>query len=802
MGRIPGAILIVLLWTIMGVRAERIVYPQAAVGPIGGQTFDLELRLGNLDPNQTWQGEVKMLRQSDLSGTSGLQVRSNGQAVEAEQGAWAVTIPPSGSVTYQVTSASLEIGVMVIESDSSALGNLVPSFFYRLGSTQSVQDLIAVQPERKPVLAFNSMISQKTGFGSGLALVSEEALASPQGDPIPETEVSLQVITGDGQEYSVVITLGGSEAAQKAVFPAQLIPGLPKTFEAARLLATASKPIYATLLAVGSPPLFEDVQIGATPVQPQSNSRFSLEPGWQFAESGQDLLTNAFWGCSSSAIREATGGFWCQAIDGFQTVYNQTGPYLRVNRDFGVLGALHASLQSNGSISIVGRFPAGPEWWRGLRRIDLGIESGQVFVQIFNNRSTPKSYAYLEPGTLSGLTELGILRRGTAFIILANGEELGEIPDEGIFVDNVAYLGSNVGPGNTLTVYGYAAVVPVGRDGNVEVVFPAYSEQVEPVENSLRALAQLRGINLGSAASPGSVDGERTYRRILGQEFNMLTPENETKWSTIHPSPGTYNFCPADTLMAFAGANGMKVRVHVLVWHSQNPSWLDEGTFSREELIEILREHITRVAGRYRGRIAEWDVVNEAFEENGTFRKTLWFEGIGPEYIELAFQWAHAAAPDAKLYYNDYNIAARNPKSDAVYALVQDLQQKGIPIDGVGLQAHVGVQPWLRPVKSSVVSNIARFNALGLSAIFTELDVRINLPTDADKLEVQATVYRELLEACLESENCPSFVIWGFTDRYSWVPTTFPGYGDALLFDADYQPKPAYEALLSALAVP
>jgi len=242
----------------------------------------------------------------------------------------------------------------------------------------------------------------------------------------------------------------------------------------------------------------------------------------------------------------------------------------------------------------------------------------------------------------------------------------------------------------------------------------------------------------------------------------------------------------------------MLVRGHTLVWHNQNPGWLEEGEWTRDELIEVLREHITTVVGRYRGRIAAWDVVNEAIDEDGELRDTLWLRVIGPEYIEMAFRWAHEADPEAQLFYNDYAGEGVNRKSNAIYAMVRNLLEQDVPIHGVGLQMHVTVSN--SPRSQDVQANLERLAGLGLEVQITEMDVRIPGEPSERTLAQQAEVYGSMMDVCLEAENCSAFVLWGFTDRHSWVPGFFSGWGSALIFDESYAPKPAYDALQEVLA--
>lgn len=314
----------------------------------------------------------------------------------------------------------------------------------------------------------------------------------------------------------------------------------------------------------------------------------------------------------------------------------------------------------------------------------------------------------------------------------------------------------------------------------------------------LKALAARCGVLIGPAVAYGPLVREPTYADTLSREFSVLTPENEMKWGRIHPQRSQYNFSQSDEIVAFAASNDMVVHGHTLVWHNQIPEWLGAGTFTREEMIDILRSHIYTVAGRYAGRyLAAWDVVNEAIEGNGTLRKTLWLDRIGPDYIDLAFRFASEADRNAKLLYNDFSYEPIGAKSTGVYNLVSGLLARGIPIHGVGFQMHLttsGINV------SSFAQNMQRFADLGLEIYITEMDVEIQLPATPGQLATQATIYRDVLNACLGQPACKAFQTWGFTDAHSWIPASRPGFGAALIFDELYQPKPAYEALSQRLS--
>lgn len=324
-----------------------------------------------------------------------------------------------------------------------------------------------------------------------------------------------------------------------------------------------------------------------------------------------------------------------------------------------------------------------------------------------------------------------------------------------------------------------------------------------PPAPTLRDLAAARGVVVGSAVRDAATLTEPAYADLLATELGGGVSENHMKWSLIHPAPGTYDFSVADAQVAFLEANGMAVRGHTLAWWNQNPAWLDQGTWTRDQLIEVLRDHIHTVVGRYAGRIDEWDVVNEAIGLDGRPWPNVWAQVIGfPDYLDLAFTFAHEADPSARLVYNDFLLEAPGPRFDAVLSLVTGMKARGVPVDGIGFQAHLGTEPCADACVNRTLANMVRAANAGLSVSITELDVAVPLPVTAEKLADQASVYRSVLQACLLAPTCDTFFTWGVTDRYSWIPTQRPGFGAALPFDEQYQPKPAYDALVATLQSP
>jgi len=309
---------------------------------------------------------------------------------------------------------------------------------------------------------------------------------------------------------------------------------------------------------------------------------------------------------------------------------------------------------------------------------------------------------------------------------------------------------------------------------------------------TLGALGKRADLRIGTAVDMAALADDAPYRAKAASEFSSVTPENVMKWEVVEPSRGTYDWAAADELVDFARANGQLVRGHTLLWHNQLPAWLTTGDFTADELRAILRKHITDEARHFKGRIWQWDVVNEAFNDDGTLRDSIWLQKLGPGYIADAFRWAHEADPKAKLFINDYNIEGVNAKSTALYDLVVKLRERNVPIDGVGIQGHLSVQ---YNAPHDIAENMKRFDDLGLETAITEADVRIPMPSDSTKQEAQAEGYDVLLRGCLLTRKCTDFTVWGFTDKYSWVPSTFEGEGAANLFDENYRAKPAYSAL-------
>jgi endo-1,4-beta-xylanase len=311
---------------------------------------------------------------------------------------------------------------------------------------------------------------------------------------------------------------------------------------------------------------------------------------------------------------------------------------------------------------------------------------------------------------------------------------------------------------------------------------------------------------VGTALMSAQISDPRA-RAVVAREFNSLTPENEMKWEAVEPRPGEFAFAAGDKLVAFAAANGMRMRGHTLVWHNQLPYWAKQ--LPPEQLRAAMTRHINGVVGHWKGQVKAWDVVNEALAQGdtGALRADSPFAALGPTFIDEAFRLAHAADPDAQLFYNDYEIEGdATPKSDAAFQLCKRLVEAGVPIHGIGMQMHVDPRSW--PSADSIRRNMQRFAALGLAVEITEMDVPVGeiAGTREEKLKQQRVIAHDIVAACVAVERCAAITFWGLTDRNSWLATEewghirgrLPHY--PLLFDADYRPKPVIGGVLDALA--
>jgi endo-1,4-beta-xylanase len=334
------------------------------------------------------------------------------------------------------------------------------------------------------------------------------------------------------------------------------------------------------------------------------------------------------------------------------------------------------------------------------------------------------------------------------------------------------------------------------------------------------------GLRIGVALNQAQSDGkDAAALEVALRQFDSFTPENLLKWGHVHPEPDRYVFEPADRFVALGRKHGVFVVGHVLVWHQQTPAWVFAGVYGqpldRATALARMKSHIEAVAGRYRGQIGGWDVVNEALEDDGSLRQTPWLKAIGGDYVARAFELAHAADPEAELYYNDYNLW-KPAKREAALRLVARLRAEGLRVDGIGEQGHWGVDD---PPLAAIDETLAAIKATGVRPLVTELDMDV-LPRDPDMWGADLAKKAEIKAATnLDTQGLPEAMqqklarryadvfrlflkhdvarvsFWGVSDADSWLDN-FPIRGRTnhpLLWDRDGREKPAFGAVVEVL---
>ncbi|MET9490837.1 endo-1,4-beta-xylanase [Nocardia sp. NPDC006630] len=529
-----------------------------------------------------------------------------------------------------------------------------------------------------------------------------------------------------------------------------------------------------------------------------------------------DLLAGRDWSHFAGARRESDGihisplGRALVEQDGTggspNPPVNLRGPFLEVRGDFQVASGWRQVGDHSAYLYLYGEVPVVFDEWRQQRRaVRLGLDAGSLHVAVWDGMSaepvTERTFEVAKFGPHSVALE----HRGGRLRISADGSELGELPDSGVFATGTVWFGADAaagGPGWTLS-----ALSAQGLDGGkVEVRDAPDLAQSPAPRESLRTLAeaipQRPPLRIGAAVSAGPLSTDAAYRSIAAGEFSMLTTENELKPQFVHPQPGVYDFTEADTLVEFAERNGMSVHGHTLVFGEANPRWMTHTP--AQDRRRVMEDHIATVAGHYRGRVAEWDVVNEPLSVEDSdyadgkpgLRQHLWMQAMGESYIGHAFRAARAADPAAELYLNEFGIEADGRRWDALYALVKRLVADNVPIDGVGFQNHIH-ESGDHLDQSALRRHIQALQALGIASRISETDIH------GEDSAVQADQYAESLRACRAEPSCTSFSTWGITDRYGSTadPGAYPpSPGDELLWTTDLQPKPAYAALAQALS--
>ncbi len=294
-----------------------------------------------------------------------------------------------------------------------------------------------------------------------------------------------------------------------------------------------------------------------------------------------------------------------------------------------------------------------------------------------------------------------------------------------------------------------------------------------------------------------------SYTQITEKEFNSITGEYQMKQNIIHTGPTSYNWGPSDALVNYAKRNGMRVHGHALIWHQSIPDWLNEFSGTDEEFEEIIKTFIQTTVNKYGTDVVSWDVVNEAFNDTGGTRETLFLRRMGPDYVAKCFQYAREANPDMLLFYNDYGTVWDQAKLDNMLAMIDDFQDRGIPIDGVGLQLHITYNfPAISRIQAAVNELVKR----GLRVHFSEVDIRVNPEGDVTSLTsarsaAQEARMKELVEVFQTIPPDLQFGItfWGLRDSDSWLIDFWGNPEWPLLFTDGYQYKLAHRGFIEGL---
>lgn len=456
-----------------------------------------------------------------------------------------------------------------------------------------------------------------------------------------------------------------------------------------------------------------------------------------------------------------------------------------------------------------------PQWWKGIRRVDFATYKGYLQIDLRDGRAENSATTIrLGIRNTQVISVTFLDAQGKVFSISdQTGREVRrvdvrkvglDLPD-GLFPDRTVHIGRVVSPHSKLTIQSLSLQwLPEGR--------------FVSREPTLRALAERCGVSLGTEFSWWRMQDPRYYNLIF-DHYNTLIL-SEFSWKGFWRGRGDYDFESMDRIVDWAVRHGFRVRASHLVGGATEesstaiPDWLRNGRFSRDEYIQILREHVTTIVSHYKGRVTEWSIANEAVSRSAWEGSDFWMDKIGPPYIEMSFQWAREANPDAVLIFNDNNNESpRDGETrrviNGMYQTVKNLKAQGVPIDVVGMQMHLLLKysSPIAPTKQDVIDTMRKFGELGVEIYITEFDVDVHrVPgTQQERWQYQANLYRNMLEACLESGVCTSFATWGVSDSTSWITcqeqwcVNVPD-ADPLMFDKDFNPKPAYFTVMDVLS--
>ncbi|HJQ09332.1 MAG TPA: endo-1,4-beta-xylanase [Candidatus Saccharimonadales bacterium] len=480
------------------------------------------------------------------------------------------------------------------------------------------------------------------------------------------------------------------------------------------------------------------------------------------------------------------------------------GPRLQTEGDFSV----NARIQSDTPVSLqlYGQTPLRFDDFRVERaRLECTLSGNALDVRVWDgSKQEPAVVTGFPFGGSSANRQIEVRRERGKLLFTVNGREVGALPAKGnVFSSGEIWLGMNSeqGPAHVSRL----TVKPLnGR--KLEIVNTASLRITQQLPEGLQTLVPRPGFRLGAAAALNPLVSDPHYAQLfLGGELGSITTENALKPQDIQPTEGTFTFGETEALILLAERHSLTVHGHTLVYDKAMPKWMQELPFTTEadkqRVRRVLEQHIKTVVSHFKGRVASWDVVNEAiagFNSDAHLQESIWFKALGEEYIDIAFRAAHEADPNAKLYINDYGLET-NPqgRGEFMLALVKRMQGRGVPIHGIGIEGHVYEMPrdTIKPRTLRQFMDAAQ--GLGLSVRVSELDV-----TGKNGAKAQAEQYASVLKVCLAAPNCTGLTIWGMDDLHGSTAGIKGGQlrpGDALPYTADYRPKRARRAMRDIL---
>lgn len=525
-----------------------------------------------------------------------------------------------------------------------------------------------------------------------------------------------------------------------------------------------------------------------------------------------NLLTNYGWQYLAGATTTSEG-LLIQPLNGIIThqdgsegqpnpPVNLVGPHLSVDGDFRITATIE-KIDSWGSLRFYGKPPIIYDQWRfETGSVDIEIATSTITVRVWDGSAENSIDMRIYPSELTDPVVVSFEHRKDVFVLFANGVMLGTIPDHNIFASNDVWFGADGAVDDEWLLTSLS--VSTLSDSKVDIV-PPPSFVVERDDNSdtLRNLSlnNARKLPIGAAIAYNAFVTNEAYRKLAVSEFSMMTPENGMKPQFIHPGKDTYTFTEMDMLVDISHQNDMLVHGHSLVYAKSNPAWMSE--ISKPQREKVMVGHVKTVASHFKGKVFEWDVINEPLSNDKEsyqdkrmgLESNFWYEAMGEKYIDLAFLTAREADPAAALFLNEYGLERDGERWDALISLIKRLQERKVPIDGIGFESHVygdGDYSDLEVLRK----HMQILNDLGLKVRISEIDVT------GDNPEEQINQYVVALEACLSESNCVGYSTWGITDQFGSTSRSdrYPViYGTSLLFDSKLQPKPAYKALQKKL---